>query len=212
MEEEKIVIKKKSFAKFWKSALIALIVILIAIGIGYFGSKFLPERERPVYEFNGYTFKEEGPVVFTQLQVGNDLYTIPLRFGPRDLKDVNIEGNFSRFTYLVKTNGFMFLLLDDWEVRNGNLSMAVNEISKNVDKVLHLQTVAACTSNNSACQRLNMSVMSCDDAELPMVYFVPEKDAKIEIDGACITLYGDGEGIVRSADRLLLQWFGIMKQ
>ena len=213
VEEEKITISKTSMTKAFKGIGIAVIIIALIAGLSFMGYKMSdPKTETPgMYEFNGFAFLEKGPYTKTQIQFGDNLFTIPLRFGPYDLENVTSKGNSSTFASETAKESKVILLLDDWGTRNGNLSMAVNEISKNADRVLFIQTYAACTENTTTCANMNLSILNCDDAEIPTVYFVNKGEPKISFDNKCVTLSGEGDGIVKAADRLLLNWFGIME-
>ena len=207
-----IVIKKSNLKRFSKGLTVFLLIIIVVAALGFLGNKLIPKKESNVYDFNGYSFQEVPPLVYTEVQIGKDTYTIPLHFGPRDLKNVSFDGSLTTFNGLFAKNGFTFLLLDSWDEPDGNLTLAVNELSKYIGQVLKLKTVAACTFNNSeSCSKLNMTIMNCSDSKLPVVYFKNEGTAGIAVNGSCITLYGASGSIIESENLLLLHWFGIMK-
>lgn len=209
--------------------LIVAVVLVISLALLY---SFLIHRQQAQkyqsYIYNGFTFIKNGPLWFTQVTSSNVLYTVPLRYGPRELEDVMIYGKLS--PNFVNAD-YVYITFDPEEETNQSyLGLAAAELSLNLAQGINRQGIAACTRNVSgACEsrpivRCENSIMVCRGSEQgnitckltePVIYLdyraTGSSRAEIELSANCIHLKGNGMEIVRAVDRLLLWWYGIMK-
>ena len=109
--------------------IISIFVILFIVG------KILPNNYQG-YEYNGFSFIKGNNMWFTQIQpIGeNKLYTIELRYGPRELEEIPIIGNPEIFLEINKT----YITFDPYDKNLKYIGLAIGDIDLNLIKVLGL--------------------------------------------------------------------------
>lgn len=161
------------------------------------------------YVYNGYSFVKANGMWFTQLQKfrTNNLYNVQFHYGPRDLEDVPLSGNVTDF---ISLNG-TYVAFDPTEKDFAYTALASGELSINLGQVFNILPVAACSKNmTEACQ--TRPIVNCSNSDRPVIYMErADRAAVIKENNACIRIMGNGTGIVKATDRLLYEWFGIMK-
>ena len=163
----------------------------------------LPEEEGYIY--NGFSFVLLDGLWYTEVQHENKIFQIPLHFGPRDLDDINITGqldeSFDQYNAIYIT--FDPLVTSDY------ISVAIGEFTQNLAVAINRQPIGACDKNETeACK--TRPIINCTNTDRPVVYFLQEPGPKIELKGNCIILQGHEYDVVKAADRLLLQWYGVI--
>jgi hypothetical protein len=193
---------KKSTKTFVVVACIVVILILVFI----FGMKKEAPPSVNVVEYNYFKFEEIGGLWQTRIQLDNQVYEGAFRFNPEQVEDVYIAGEFSGF----KSPIYITFDPDSEESEFKYLALASSELSLHVVRGLNFTVVGACTKNETdAC--LDRPIVTCDDTNESVIYLVAEPPTQITLDGKCVKLSGLEMDLLKSVDRLLFQWYKIMK-
>ncbi len=159
------------------------------------------------YLYNGYSFVYADGLWWTEMDKFGTRLKVPLHFSPKELEDVPIEGELSPRFNLGKG---VYVAINP-NVYDKYYTLAVSELSFNLVKGMDRLPEGACTEENYVCD--NRSVVSCAHNPLnrPVVELAYEAGPGIELNGSCIKVKGNSEyDIVKSVNRLLYQWYGIM--
>jgi len=199
--------ESNSTTVFYVCAAIAVFAFFAVIfGLKYFADDS-PAPLQTV-EYNYFTFYNVSGFWETDILLGKQIYRGTFRFNPLEVENVSIEGNLSK--------GFnsppVFITFDPTSNPESfkYQALAVTELSLHMVRALNVSVEGACTKNETdAC--IERSIVSCDSLNASVIYVVPEGEPKIVLDNRCITLYGSDFGLVKSADRLLYQWYKIIK-
>lgn len=155
-------------------------------------------------EYNGFNFERIEGMWYTKWQKGSIVYSIPLRFNPYQVENVTvlgaINGSFNRPE--------MFVAFDPTKGNFSIMALAAAELSLSMVRALNVKPVAACTRNDTACE--NRPIVSCPEQNGTVILIENNGDAAIWLKGDCIVLLGSGFDLLRSVDRLLYAWYGIM--
>lgn len=165
--------------------------------------------EKEGYLYNGFSFVHYDGLWWTIVKnaAGENL-KIPLRFGPKDLEDISITG---KLDPAFSQQEDVYLAINP-NTQNKYYTVAISELSLNLAQGLHRTPVGSCTEENGICE--NRTIVNCETAQGKPVIELALNDAggnTIQLQGTCIKLSGNDIGIVKSVDRLLYQWYKVMK-
>ncbi|MBW2969929.1 hypothetical protein KY319_02275 [Candidatus Woesearchaeota archaeon] len=178
----------------------ALIILFVLFGMKK------EEPKRNIVEYNYFKFEETGGLWKTNIQLDDQLFEAMFRYNPKQVENVTITGNFTGFR---KTPIYITFDPDVESDKFKYLALAASELSLNVIRALNFTVEAACTKNETeACQ--NRSIITCADNK-SVIYLVAEGPTQITLNQSCITLNGEQLELLKSVDRLLFQWYKIMK-
>lgn len=181
------------------------VIFVLILGFVFFGMK-KEEPKRNIVEYNYFKFEETGGLWKTNIQLDKQLFEAMFRFNPPQTENVTITGDFTGFR---KTPIYITFDPDIESEKFKYLALAASELSLNVIRALNFSVEAACTKNETdACQ--NRSIKTCADNE-SVIYLVAENPTQITLNQSCITLSGEEMELLKSVDRLLFQWYKIMK-
>ncbi|VVB81076.1 Uncharacterised protein [uncultured archaeon] len=186
--------------------LIIFIIVFFAI-VGVLSVRWKTESPASnVVEYNYFKFEEVGGLWQTNIQLDNQPYEAIFRFNPKQAENVSIKGNFTGF----KTTP-IYITFDPDVGRDKfkYLALAASELTLNVVKALNYTVEAACTKNETDICSDRPIVTCADDASV--IYLVSDAPTQIKLEGDCITLSGENMELLRSVDRLLFQWYKIIK-
>lgn len=157
------------------------------------------------YMYDGYVFVKVEPLWYTQWQVEDTLFNIPLHYGPLELEDIKAEGELDeRFN-----TGHYYITFDPYGDDFAHVAVAAGEIGRNLVEGLGAKISSACYKNHSVCE--GKPIITCDNTNESVIYIKEADDAKIVMDGNCLVLQGEGEELLKVVDRVILQLYGIMK-
>lgn len=200
---------------------VGALVLLSVVSIVYlYGAKHGQPDESEYYDYNNFRFVRQGPLWVTQVQAGQYIYTVPLHYSPRDLTEVKVSGAFSQkfadanYVYLTFDPNDVGESLETVNVtesgEGSRMTLAASELSIVLSQAIRRNPIAACTRNETdACR--DRAIMQCWREGEPVIYLHDVDDAKVTFYGDCIELTGEGDGIVKAVDRLLLFWLGVMR-
>jgi len=195
---------KKATSYFMLIGGIVLIAILAVILFGLKGEE--PSTGPKTVEYDYFTFEEIGGMWQTNIQLDSQMYEAIFRFNPEQVKDVYITGDFAGFS-----NKPIYITFDpdSDDEQFKYLALASSELSLNLIRALNFSVIAACTKNMSdAC--VDRPVVTCAD-DKNVIYLVAKAPTQITLNNRCVTLSGDGFELLKSVDRVLFQWYKIMK-
>ena len=161
------------------------------------------------YVYNGYSFVKVDGLWWTEMDKFGTLLKVPLHFGPKELEDIDITGSLNGELFNREEN--LYIAIDP-EVANKYYTLAVSELSFNAAKGMERMPVGSCTKENAVCE--NRTIVNCENNpnKLAVIELAVAPENKIEIiDGVCIKISGSEYGLAKGVNRLLYQWYGIMK-
>ncbi len=158
------------------------------------------------YMYNGHSFVFNHGLWYTEVKETGLITKIPLHFAPNNLTNVKITGTLSPDF----NKGDIVYVAIDPEFANKYYSLALSELSFNIVKGIRRKPTGVCTKKNDICEE--REVLSCNNTKgLPVIELRWANESKITSKGTCILVEGKDYGIVQAVDRLVLQWYGIMK-
>ena len=157
------------------------------------------------YTYNGYSFVKVDGLWWTEIKLGNVLYKVPLHFSPKEVANISVKGKLdSSFD-----QGDEIYIAIDPEFTNQYYSLALNELNFNVVKGIGRKPVGVCTKDNPICD--NRTTLNCENNKgKPVIELKWSNQTKVNLKGTCILVEGQGYDLVRAADRLIWQWYGVM--
>lgn len=168
------------------------------------------------YTYNGYSFVSYDGLWYTQIQnaFSGELYDIPLHYGPRDLTDIVITGDFNPFFISLGGNNISnytlqtYLTFNPTDENMGYVALATGELTQNVATTFGIAFIPACTDDGEGCE--NVPTVTCDSTDAPVIFMKSGDPTVVYADGNCITLQGTGTELVRAADRFILKLYNVM--
>ncbi len=161
------------------------------------------------YVHNGYSFVFNNGLWYTQVQTisGTNLFDVPLHYGPRDLEDIPVEGQFNAVIFNSERN--IYITFDPLGQNLQYVALAVSEFDQSIVQAFNKIPIASCDKNETlACS--DRPIITCENKDIPILYVQQKEETKVIFNDNCIIVQGQGPEIVRSVDRLLLKLYGIM--
>lgn len=174
----------------------------------------IDEEDR--YTYNGYSFVYYDGLWYTQIynSISEDLYDVPLHYGPKNLTDIVITGDVTPFFNAVlrgnisNTSLRYYLTFDPTDEALGYVALASGELSQNLVTTFNIAPVSACTIEDSQCT--SVPLVTCDSTAEPVIYITSGTPTLIYANGNCITIQGEDADLVRAVDRFLYKLYNIM--
>lgn len=159
------------------------------------------------YMYNGYSFINIDDLWQTDIKKFDRWLRVRLHFGPREVEEVVTEGELdAEFN-----EGNEVYMAIDPEFGNKYYTLALSEINLNVVQGIKRKPVAVCNKENETVCGAEREVLSCEDSKgKPVIELRWGGEPKITLDGTCILISGEEYGIVKAANRLIWQWYGLM--
>lgn len=164
------------------------------------------------YVYKGvYSFINFDNLWYTQLTSpkGTKIYNLALRYSPKELKDVVIEGmlnaeffnNQSEFYVTFNPTGKEF----------SYVGLAVADFNTHMSKVFEKNPIAACDRNETEpCK--HRPIVTCADMDKIVLYIKESDRFRTYYNSNCIVVEGNGFDLVRGVDRILYNLYNIMEQ
>jgi hypothetical protein len=187
---------------FYVIGTVVFIAVLIFLLFGLRHRQSVPKT----VDYSYFTFEEIGGLWQTTVQLDKQPYQATFRYNPTQVEDVEVAGNFSGFRKLP-----IYITFDPEADKEEYkyLALAASELTLNIVRALNFTVEAACTKNiTDACA--NRPIVTCKDSA-SVIYLIPKAPTQVTLDGDCITLSGNGFELLKSVDRILFQWYKIMK-
>ncbi len=220
-EEEEIPEKKISEKILLVSIVLVILVFAVIFGVRYFAQEDIKTiddmhrlnlqgklKPKEGYVYKGYSFVWANNLWYTQIQAGNTIISIPLHYGPRDLENITLTGEFN--TTLFNSMPGYYVTFDPLGSDFSHVALAVGELNQNFIKAFGKAPVAACDKNETAACEAR-PIITCENTKgRPVVYVKEEDETKIIFDGNCMIIQGRGLEIVRAVDKVLMIFYSIL--
>ncbi len=164
------------------------------------------------YVYNGFSFAKADDVWYSKVTVPDSgkVYEIAMRYGPKELEDVELIGDIGRYNYAYAqspTKYHMYLTFDP-NKDFSHISLSLVTIMNQLGKIFNLGFVTACATEHESCN--DVPLINCENTDKPVIFLTEEPGTKVELKDNCITLQGEDFEVVRATERFLYQWYGIM--
>jgi len=222
--------KKKKENDSFKNLLIAIFTVLVFFGLVFVGFDKIFKTEIETindlheknidgkldpedgYMYNGYSFVKINNRWFTQVLQKDSakIYNIELRYSPRELELVPVDGNVKHFLNMSWDFGNRtYITFDPTEENLSYVALAAADITTTLRKVEGIYPTAACTKNETdACQYI--PIIDCDFKGAPVIYVNQANITAAAIKDNCLIIQGKGIDILKATNKVFLIWHGIM--
>lgn len=157
------------------------------------------------YLYNGFSFVKVDGLWWTEVKLGARTVKIPLHFSPKEVEEIKTEGQLKPEFY----DGDVYIAVNPNINQNKYYTLALMELNNNIVQGTDRGIITACTEENPICE--NRTIVNCEDAKgLPVIELAVEEEVGIELMGTCVKIKGDNYDLVKAANRLLYQWYGVM--
>ena len=184
------------------------IFVIIALSVIFFGTKYFYHPYLPTLSYNNFEFKQQDKFWHTLWQRNDKVYTISLRYNPKEVEDVPVLGVLNN-TFNKRNKIYITF---DPQANNSQfkyLAVSASELTINLAGPLGKNVVAACTKNfTSGCA--SRPIVSCDDVNENVIVVEASGEPKISLNGTCMIFSGAGLDLVKSVDKALYLWMGII--
>ena len=208
LEEEKEEIVKPDTKKDTKK-LVIVILFIISLFAVFFVAKYIfsSKLNYPSYTYNGFTFVKIQGLWHTNWQRGNELFSVHLRYGPKESEDVLIFSKEENEIFNVTDD--LYITFDPG-LNLKYVALAASELSLNLFRVFNITPIAACTQNlTTSCH--DRPIITCDNTDEAVIYLKEASPTKIILESNCVTIQGEGEELVRAADKVVWIQYGIIR-
>ncbi len=186
---------------------IGIFAIVVLFGI-FYGAKYIYKPSYPKINYNSFEFVQKEKFWHTQWQRNDKVYTISLRFNPKEVEEVPITGVLNN-TFNKRRKMYVTFDPESPEENFKYLALAASELTVNLAGPLGKEVVAACTQNiTEACA--SRPIITCEGNEKNTILLKSEGTPAIELNNTCMTLYGTGFELVKSVDKMLYIWMQII--
>jgi hypothetical protein len=218
MAEEKLhekVEKEESKNSTLTFIVLASILVLVLLGI-VFVPRYFAAKEKQENTYNGFEFTQDGDFWFTVVSKGDQPFSIPFYYHPKDLEDVVVEQGIRDKFFAMQGNGSIFIAVDP-EAGNNKVVIAGVEIAKITGDrygLLNVPTKSAFLREPaSATVNTQTPILNCANATPNrLIVVLIESDKNLASSrGNCVILESrDYNESVRVADRTMYHLLGIM--
>lgn len=184
----------------------AIIVIIALFLIFFITSKIVAQSKYETTEYNFFEFVKIDNIWYTEWQKDDVLYTLSFRNSPHEVEQLPIVGKLNESFNRPEA----YITFNPEEGNFSVLALAAGELSLNMFRALKVKPIAACMNNaTKVCE--DLPIVRCGDTGTSVIHIVDKGDPGIVLRGDCIILQGEGMDLLKSVDRLLYQWYGIIK-
>jgi hypothetical protein len=163
------------------------------------------------YMYGPHSFIRFNDLWYFQVQSEGILVNVPMRFGPKDVEDIPLYGSLDEEFDNAEKVYFSF---DPLGEDLTYIALAVGELTQSLTKAFGNEVAAVCSRNCSqsecdACQ--GRPILDCSNKEEAIISLIETEQPRIVLKGNCIEVQGSGLDLVRQVDRLLLEFYGVIK-
>lgn len=164
------------------------------------------------YVYNdAYSFIKFEDLWYMQLKSpkGTRLYNLALRYGPKDLEDIKIKGRLNTELFNDAVDYYVTFnpIGDDFS----HTALAVGDFNQHMVNVFFKTPIAACDRNETVSCSIR-PIITCENTDEVVLYVKEANETNVYYDDNCIVVEGNGFGLVKGVDRVLLNLYGIMEQ
>lgn len=190
-----------------KKLVIAALFIVGLFAIFFISKYIFSEGKKiPSYTYNGFEFVKMQGLWHTNWQRENEIFSVHLRYGPKESEDIPLLGVEEDEKFNVTDE--LYITFDPG-LSLRYVALAASELSLNLLKVFDMKPIGACNKNlTTACH--DRPIITCDNTDEAVVYLKEEAPTKITLRSNCIIIQGEGEELVRAADKVIWIQYGII--
>ncbi|MBI4452464.1 hypothetical protein HY637_03480, partial [Candidatus Woesearchaeota archaeon] len=171
--------------------------------------KLKPEQG---YVYNGvYSFVKFDNVWHVQLKSpkGTKVYSMALRYSPREVQGIVIEGNLDRQFFDNQTQ--FYATFNPTGNDFSMVALAVADFEAHMTKVFEKFPIGACDRNETyVC--IERPIVTCSDTGKLVLYVRESQKFRAYYNNNCIVVEGNGFDLVKGVDRILYNLYGLMEQ
>ena len=158
-----------------------------------------------------YSFVNSDGLWYTQLKSpkGTKVYDMALRYAPKELANIPIEGNLDLQFFNDQTQYYVTFnpLGNDFS----SVGLAVADFNTHMSKVFEKMPIAACDRNETP-PCFNRPIVTCADNDKLVLYVKESERFRTYYNDNCIVVEGNGFDLVRGVDRILYNLYTIMEK
>lgn len=160
---------------------------------------------------NAYSFVNLDKLWYTQLTSpkGTKVYSLALRYSPRDLKDIIIEGDLDS-KFFDSQNEF-YVTFNPLGKSLPYVALAVADFDTHMSKVFEKNPISACDRNETESCKVR-PIVTCSDSDKLVLYIKEADKFRTYFSNNCIVVEGSELDLVKGVDRILYNLYGIMKK
>jgi hypothetical protein len=226
-EEEKGEDDKDVKLKSDKTLIVVGVVIILLFGAVFGLSFFKQERPQTIEELHELNFKgklkpDEGYLYedaysfvkfeglwYSQLTSpqGTRLYNIQFRYGPKEVDNIKIQGFLDND--LLNDATQYYVTFNPTGQNFSAVALAVGDFNSHMTNIFIKQPVAACDKNEtSAC--VSRPIITCENTDELVLYVKESNVSRVNFNGNCILVEGNGFDLVKGVDRVLYDLYDII--
>ncbi|MFC1800622.1 hypothetical protein ACFLYT_01055 [Nanoarchaeota archaeon] len=159
------------------------------------------------YMYNGQKFYKEGDMWHTEIKKENTLWDVELYYGPRELENIPLSGDFTDVFDLDE----VYVTFDPREQGNLKyLALAVGHLDTSLIKSFRKQITAGCIVNETdAC--INVPVINCENTDDNVVFFLKTADSPgVTMEDNCVTIQGSEWQLIQATEKFLMKAYGVI--
>ena len=164
------------------------------------------------YVYKGvYSFINFDNLWYTEVKSpqGTKIFDLALRYSPRDLKDIAIEGALDN-NFFNSQNEF-YVAYNPTGKDFSSVGLAVADFDTHMSRVFEKKPIAACDRNETEpCK--TRPIVNCSSTDKLVLYVKEAETFKVYYNYNCIVVEGSGLDLVKGVDRVLYNLYNIMKQ
>jgi len=192
---------------------ITLVVIVLICFLGYI--YYVKEIKAKMHRYNGFDFYKGDLVWTTEIQIGEQPYTIPFYYHPKEVEDVLVEANVEKKVQRLNASDRLFITLDpDLESRAVVAAVELSRITGSRYRIYNVPTHGALIrpSSTSKADAVNPIITCANANNQTVVVWLKLGDANVvHSKDNCILLEGQSsEDLIRVTDRFVYRLMGIM--
>ena len=205
-----------------------IVIVLLFASIAAFGYFYKPKpltlEEMHILNLQGKLKPSEGYVYkgiysfvfldgfwYTQLKSpkGTKVYDMAMRYSPKDLKNMTIEGQLNTGLFDSSTQFYVTFNPIGKSLTYANLAIA--DFDTHMAKVFEKKPVAACDRNETEICKTR-PIVTCSDSDKLVVYIKESDRSRVYYNNNCIVVEGSNLDLVQGVDRVLYNLYNIMGQ
>lgn len=188
----------------------AIVAFAVPLTINYLHENEMIDQPtgETVYKYNGFVFVKQAGLWFVEIQnqYTEQVFNIPLNYGPKEVEDIIVTGEKYHFP-----NRDIYITFDPLDSNMAYVALAASELSQNMVRVLNKQMIASCMENKTESCADRPIITCADSADKDIIVLQQSTETYIEYSGSCVTVSGQGSELVRAADLLLYKTYGIIE-
>jgi hypothetical protein len=163
------------------------------------------------YMYGPHSFIKFADLWYFQVQSKGVLVNVPLRYGPKQVEEIPLYGYLNDEFNNATT---IYLAFNPLGRELTYTALAVGELTQSLAKAFGNEVIAVCDRDCKyeicdACK--GRPVLSCNNTDEAIIHLVESPVSKVLMKGNCIEIQGYGLDLVRHVDRLLLEFYTVMK-